>query len=749
MEIYLIIVILLFVLAISDLIVGVSNDAVNFLNSAIGSKVAPRHIILIVASIGILIGTTFSSGLMEVARKGIFNPEMFYLHDIMIVFIAVMLTDILLLDLFNTFGLPTSTTVSIVFELLGSAVAVASIKVLEAGQGIEGIIQYINTSKATAIISGILISVVVAFSVGAVVQFFVRLIFSFDFVHKIKKFGAIWGGFALSFIIYFILVKGANGASFLSENQMNWILNNGGEMIGITFVVCTIILQILSMTTKINILKPIVLAGTFALALAFAANDLVNFIGVPLAGLSSYLIGLASGNPAMELMDELREPVHTQTYLLLIAGIVMVCTLWFSKKAQSVTKTEVNLGRQFEGFERFESSALARVIVRISIVIFEAAKKLIPHSAQVWISKRFDKSNYAPPKIDGEVPAFDLIRASVNLMVASILISFATSLKLPLSTTYVTFMVAMGSSLSDKAWGRESAVYRVNGVFTVIGGWFFTAFMAFIASAIFASAIYFGGMVVIALLGIVAIIIVLRTHVIHKTRSAEMEEEEKNAVDEDSTAQEAITKFVVKTQKILDLVGKTINQSLTYLTLGDRENLRKAKKSAKKITKQTSSIVSNIFKTIQFIDEKDIKENQRIGKIISSVEEISTNLNALSKRTYDHIDNNHAKPGKEQAEELIKLNAVVTSQLAAAQKALEERSGVAYEEFLNARGELKKILKDFDKNQFSRIKKKANSHRNSMLFISILSQVENISDHSVTLVTACLDSLNSIAAKKK
>lgn len=749
MDIYLIIVIVLFVLAVSDLIVGVSNDAVNFLNSAIGSRVAPRHIILIIASIGILIGTTFSSGIMEVARKGIFNPELFYLNDIMVVFLAVMLTDVLLLDFFNTFALPTSTTVSIVFELLGSAVAVASIKVLQAGGGIDGVIDFINTSKAIAIITGILISVVIAFSVGALIQFLIRLLFTFDFVKRVRRFGALWGGFALSFITYFILIKGAKGASFLSEEQMDWIQHHTWEIILVSFVLWTAVFQFLTFTTKINILKPIVLAGTFALALAFAGNDLVNFIGVPLAGLSSYLIGLASSNPATELMDELREPVRTNTLLLLIAGVIMVVTLWFSKKAQSVTKTELNLGRQFEGFERFESSLFARVIVRMSITVFDIIKKIIPLSVQRWIAKRFDNSNYRPPKIDGEVPAFDLIRASVNLMVASVLISFATSLKLPLSTTYVTFMVAMGTSFSDKAWGRESAVYRVNGVFTVIGGWFFTAFMAFTVAAVFATAIYFGGLIVIGILVIIAVVVIARTHIIHKLRSAEMEEEEKSTIEEDSTALEAITKCVNKTQKILDSTGKIINQSINNLISGKRDKLKKAKKSAKKLNKQSNSITSNIFKTIQFLDESDIKENQRFGKIIASVEEIANNLSALSKKTFDHIDNNHSKPGKEQASELNELNNLVNKQIGAAQKVLEERTDTAYTELINTASELKNSIKKFDKNQFGRIKKKVNSNRNSMLFIGILSQVENISDHMITLVNACLDSFESVTGKKK
>ncbi len=750
MELYLVIVVILFILAISDLMVGVSNDAVNFLNSAIGSKVAPRHIIIIVASLGIIVGTTFSSGLMEVARKGIFNPEMFLFQDIMIVFLAVMLTDVLLLDLFNTFALPTSTTVSIVFELLGSAVAIATIKVFEAGSGIDGLIDYINTSKALAIISGILISVVVAFTCGAIVQFLVRLTFTFDFMSRIRKFGGLWGGITLSFITYFIMVKGAKGASFLSEDQMNWILANSWEIIGISFIFWGIVFQILTSVTKINILKPIVLVGTFALALAFAANDLVNFIGVPLAGLASYKIALNSSDPLSLLMDALRGPVKTQTILLLLAGFIMVLTLWFSKKAQSVTKTEVNLGRQFEGFERFESSLVSRVIVRMSISLSNIFRKISPRTLQEGISRRMDKANYVPGKgYDGSTPAFDLLRASVNLVVASILISFATSLKLPLSTTYVTFMVAMGTSLSDKAWGRESAVYRVNGVLTVIGGWFFTAIMAFTAAAAFATIIYYGGVIVIAVLLLIAAYIIFKTHILHKLRSAEEEENERSLSEEDIDSNDAFKKCISKTQSYLEAVDKTITKSLNGLSKGDRDILNKAKKDAKKISKQADSITSSVFKTIQLIEDIEPKEDQRFGKIIASIQEISNNVTALVKRNFDHIDNNHSKPIADQVDELKSLENILSKQIKAVIDNLSTKKESNFKLIQENLLDLKKNIKKFDKNQFKRIKKKATSTRSSMLFISILGDTENISDQINTLAEMCQQTAAPVFKEKE
>lgn len=749
MELYLVIVIVLFVLAISDLVVGVSNDAVNFLNSAVGSRVAPRHIIMIVASIGILVGTTFSSGIMEVARKGIFNPEMFQFPDIMIVFLAVMLTDVLLLDLFNTFGLPTSTTVSIVFELLGSAVAIASIKVIEAGGGFESLMTYINTSKALAIISGILISVVVAFTAGAIIQFLVRILFTFDFMKKVRRYGGLWGGFALSFITYFILVKGAKGASFLSDDQMIWIEAHGWEIIAFSFVAWGIIFQILTVATKINILKPIVLAGTFALALAFAANDLVNFIGVPLAGLSSYLIAEASSNPESLMMDALREPVKTQTLLLLAAGLIMVVTLWFSKKAQSVTKTEVNLGRQFEGFERFESSLISRVIVRMSLSLNDGLKKILPISFQKFIQSRMDKSKYVIEKDKhGVKPHFDMLRASVNLLVASVLISFATSLKLPLSTTYVTFMVAMGTSLSDKAWGRESAVYRVNGVLTVIGGWFFTAFMAFTAAALFASLIYYGGLVVILILLGIAAFVIFRTHLLHKLRSKEEEEDEQSMTEDEKDGVDAINKCVKKTQKYLDAVEKIIGNSFSGLAEGNRNQLNKTKKETKKIRKQADSITSSIFKTIQLLDESEVTEEQRFGKIISSLQEISNNVTGLVQRNFKHIDNNHSKPNKEQVSELNELEKLLSKQIKETIKILSGKNPDKFDEIAELVGELKRAIKSYDKNQFQRIKNKETSTRNSLLFISLIGDVETIAEQVYTLSALCYETAKPMIEEK-
>ncbi len=551
--IYLVILVLLFVLAASDLVVGVSNDAVNFLNSAIGSKVASYKVIMAIAALGILVGAVFSGGMMEVARKGIFNPGEFYFSEIMIIFLAVMVTDIVLLDTYNTFGLPTSTTVSIVFELLGAAVAMASIKLIFIDNGLT-IAQFINSSKALAIISGILLSVAVAFTVGAIIQYFMRIFFSFKFARRIKYIGAIWGGIAFTAMTYFILIKGAKGATFMTSEMVEWIGTHSGMIIIYSFIGWTVLLQILYSLFNVNILKMIVLVGTFSLAMAFAGNDLVNFIGVPIAGFNSYqLFEASSGAEAGNfLMSGLSGKVPTPTLFLLIAGVIMVITLYISKKARTVTQTELSLARQEEGDERFSSSWLSKALVRFSVNSSLVFAKILPDKVIKTIEKQFEPDDEAEKGKDA--PMFDLVRASVNLTVASILISFATSLKLPLSTTYVTFMVAMGTSLSDKAWDRESAVYRVTGVLAVIGGWFLTALSAFVVAFIMVYIFHFGGAVGIFAMVAFVIYILFRTHVIHK-KSKESSTEKTQEV------------HTVTDENIADKSNKTIIKNLKKISV--------------------------------------------------------------------------------------------------------------------------------------------------------------------------------------
>ncbi len=735
MDIFLVLVIILFVLAFSDLIVGVSNDAVNFLNSAIGSKVAPRHIIMIVASLGIVVGTTFSSGIMEVARKGIFHPDQFLLPEIMVIFLAVMLTDVLLLDLFNTFALPTSTTVSIVFELLGSAVAVSLLKIFEANQSLSDLVKYINTSSALAIISGILLSVGVAFTAGAVIQFFTRLIFTFNYEQKIKRYGAIWGGVALTTITYFILVKGAKGSSIITPDTQVWIKSNTDLIILGSIIFWGIILQLLMWFTKIDILKPIVLVGTFALALAFAANDLVNFIGVPLAGLNSYEIGLESLDPLNLSMEALKEPVKSNTILLLLAGLVMVVTLWTSSKAKSVTKTSVDLSRQSEGFEKFNSSLLARAVVRINITVFEFFKKLIPQSVQDFIERRFDNVAYdLKSRADKNLPAFDLLRASVNLMVASMVISFATSLKLPLSTTYVTFMVAMGASLSDKAWGRESAVYRVTGVLTVIGGWFFTAFVAFTVSAIFAIIIYFFQLPATIILVLIAGTIIFRTQVLHKKKEAKQSKLEDEFFESRINSKNSIERFIDKSIDIIKSAKEIIHNTFNGLDKENRDILRESKKLVKDLKSKNNSLISTIFMSLKALPESDVKKDRRYGKIIASLQNIYQSTKNITNESFDHIDNNHNKPNKIQLEEIKVLQDLISKEIEETSRILAEKDFNNTSNLEDLNNSLSEKIKEFDENQVMRIKHGKSTTRGSLLYLDILGETENISDNVTHLI---------------
>ena len=524
---YILMLIALAILATVDLVVGVSNDAVNFLNSAIGSKAIAIRNIMIIASIGVFFGAITSSGMMEVARKGIFNPGMFMFQDIMFIFMAVMITDILLLDVFNTLGMPTSTTVSIVFELLGAAVAISLIKISQNdAESISAIWNYINYEKASLIIFGILLSVVVAFSVGAIVQFVSRLIYSFNFEKRPSYINALFGGFAITAITYFIIIKGMKGTPYYKDVKF-LIEDNTLTIIAGSFLFWTLISQVFIKLFNLNVLKLIIGIGTFSLAMAFSGNDLVNFIGVPIAAWNSYEAWSVSGVEANAFsMEILAKKVPSNVWLLLIAGGIMVVTLWTSSKARNVIKTGIDLSRQGEGHEKFQPNPLSRLVVRASMGINSGITYIFPAKTIAFVDSKFQKPVIELPKDKTyELPAFDMVRASVNLIVAGILISIATSLKLPLSTTYVTFMVAMGTSLADRAWGRESAVYRVAGVINVIGGWFLTAITAFLAAALVAYLISWD-MVMIPVLLVLVAFLIGRNTIIHRKKSKEVKEQE-------------------------------------------------------------------------------------------------------------------------------------------------------------------------------------------------------------------------------
>ncbi len=742
MELIYISLIILIILAVLDLIVGVSNDAVNFLNSAIGSKVASIKTILLIASLGILVGVTFSSGMMEIARKGIFNPSNFVLYELIIIFLSVMLADIILLDLFNTFGIPTSTTVSIIFELLGASVSISLIKIFNTTKNFALLGDYINTDKVLGIISGILLSVIIAFTVGVIFQFISRMIFTFNFAPRLKRYGAVWGGFALSMIVYFILIKGVKGSSFLTIDQIYWIQNNSYIIIISTFAVSTLILQILASVFTINILKPIVLAGTFALAMAFAANDLVNFIGVPLAGFSAFAHAKAFDNPLVVAMDALNDPVKTNTSILLLAGIIMAITLWVSKKARTVTKTEVSLGRQDEGLERFEPFFLARILVRMSTNIIDGIKKFIPTAVINSINKRKDISLYQGQSEEGRPVSFDLIRASVNLVVSSALIAFATSLKLPLSTTYVTFMVAMGTSLADGAWDRESAVYRVSGVITVIGGWFFTAFMAFSISLVYATIIYHLSGIGIILLVALSTYVIWKNHIKHEQKIKIENTIEVYNLRKITDPIPAIKITFEQTGKLLEEVSKSITKSFNGLKLYDRVELKIARNDSKSIQEWVNIIVANIFKTLRLLHKKDISATQRYAQIISNLQDIAESQRDIAVRSYLHVENHHKGLLKIQITELEQVIENLHNLLIFTAQYLKEDKIANLSIIEKKCNKLAHLISEFDKKQIRRVQDGSSKTRLSILFYAYLVNASKIAQSTKNILLIFNESLD-------
>ena len=724
METYLILIIILFILAASDLTVGVANDAVNFLNSAIGSKVAPRHIILSVAAVGVFVGTLFSSGMMEVARKGIFNPEMFRFNDVVCIFLAVMFTDIILLDFYNTFGFPTSTTVSLISALLGGSVAIAIIKIHQSGMFIESLGNYINTGKTIGIFTAIIVSVIVSFVVGAAVQYISRLIFTFNYEKKLKRYGAVWGAFALTSISYFILIKGAKGASFLTDSNIKWINENTVMLLGICWMTFAFILEIIILSTRINILKPIVLTGTFALALAFAANDLVNFIGVPLAGLSSYQIVASSNNPFHISMQALKEPVSVNNLFLIAAGIIMVITLWVNKKARTVTQTEIDLGRQFDGFEKFNSNRSAKEIVRTSIGFGKSIKKIIPDVVLIFIESRFLPKSDETKKAKKEKPPFDLLRASVNLMVASVLISVGTTYKLPLSTTYVTFMVAMATSFADKSWGRESAVYRVSGVLSVISGWFLTAFIAFLISGVFASGMYFGGIPIIVIFCLTALGLIIRTNILHSKKEKK--------ISSIKSSLESIEKNDIKDlidndfKNYLESIKKSNSLIFEGLVSENRKKLKKALELADDLEKSGRNLTSKIIKVTTSLPENYFANKIDCGRIISSINEINSSVFSVSDKVFEHIDNNHSGLSKNARENYTILNSELIKIFDLAISYIKKKDPDKLLLIIESRSELKSIIKTIDKNIIETLQKGESKTRITMLFLNIVYKSEHL-----------------------
>lgn len=744
---YIILVVVLFALAISDLVVGVANDAVNFLNSAVGSKSAPKWLIFLMAALGVLIGAAFSNGMMEVARKGIFHPDMFFFSEIMIVFLAVMITDVIMLDTFNALGLPTSTTVSIVFELLGAAVAVAIVKIRMAGGSVLlELTQYINSDKALAIIAGILVSVVVAFSVGAIVQYITRLIFSFNYRQPMKYFGAIYGGLAITAITYFMLIKGINGSSFASitinggETLSDWISHNTTMVMFASFLGWTVVMQLLKWVFNVKILKVVVLVGTFALAMAFAGNDLVNFIGVPLAGFNSFKAWVAGGQVAPDsfTMEMLAGKVDTPAYMLLIAGLVMIATLVFSKKAHRVIATSIDLSRQNEGTEKFDSSPVARILVRSATMGNKNLIKILPASLLKAIDKRFEPSSYVY-KNEKEQPAFDKIRASVNLVVASILIALGTSLKLPLSTTYVTFMVAMGTSLSDRAWDRDSAVFRVSGVMAVIGGWFLTAIIAFSGAGLIAFIISIGGKFMIFVFIAVAIFMVLRTHLLLKKRGQSSLVDQEDTIDSEDAYEVIITKSTKQIVKAVVSSNYIISLGIEGFLNEDRNKLKLAQKSSKEFSKRSKKNKEKVYSTVQILTGGLVDSGHYYVQMMDYKREMAHAAHFIIDPIVEYSDNNHKPFTPQQNEELVNLTTQTDNFFNLALHTVKEDKYENIDTLIADREKIFEVLEKLEKNQIKRIKNKEVNTRNSLLYFKLNAEVKNLLLHTVNMLKAQRD----------
>lgn len=720
----------LFVLAIVDLNVGVSNDAVNFLNSAIGAKVARFRTILIIASIGVFVGATMSNGMMDIARHGIFQPQMFSFNDLLCIFLAVMVTDVVLLDVFNTLGMPTSTTVSMVFELLGGTFILALLKIASDETGMLGFAELMNTDKALSVILGIFLSVAVAFVFGVIVQWISRMIFTFNYTKNLKWTAGIFGGIATTAIAYFALLKGLKGSSFMTPEIMAWTNEHTWTMIGWCFVVSTILMQILYLC-KVNVFKIVIFMGTFALAMAFAGNDLVNFVGVPLAAYSAYLDFSANGAGQADtfLMGSLNESAKTPFIFLFLSGVIMVYSLATSKKAQNVVKTSVDLSRQDEGEEMFGSSKVARSIVRGSNNVGEFITKYTPKKVLDWLDSRFNKDEVILEK----GAAFDLIRASVNLVLAGLLIVMGTSLKLPLSTTYVTFIVAMGTSLADRAWTRESAVFRITGVLNVIGGWFLTAGIAFSVCALVTIAMYYGGVVVMALFVFAAIFILIKSNFISKSKeevdSQDLLFRNMMATKDPEENWNLLRKHVCITQQnMLDFTWKTYEEVVNGFVNEDLRMLRKAMKHLDAEKSHRKKLRQRELVGMRRIDKQlSLEKNTWFHLASNSGEQLLYCLKRMTEPCKEHVDNNFNPLPKECIEELLPVKKKIVDYIMRSEQIVEDHDYERIDALLAEEDEYKATLSAMRKAQEDRIQMDISQGlKVSLVYLNLLQETQEL-----------------------
>lgn len=731
-------VVFLFVLAVFDLMVGVSNDAVNFLQSAIGAKVAKFKTILTIAAIGIFAGAAMSNGMMEVARNGVFHPSFFSFQDVMFIFLAVMASDIVLLDIFNTLGMPTSTTVSMVFELLGGTFALALMKV--AGDPSLHVADLMNTSKALTMIMAIFVSVAIAFVVGAFVQYISRTLFTFVYKNNSLKWKiGIFGGLAFTAIIYFMLIKGLGNVSFISDAAHEWINTHSWTICGICFVVTAVLSQVL-FALKVNVFKILVLTGTFALAMAFAGNDLVNFIGVPLAGYSSFqdYSANAGGDAAGYMMDSLNGPAHTPVLFLIAAGLIMVISLATSKKAFNVVKTSVDLARQDAGDEMFGSSKMARVLVRFSTNTASALSELVPNGVKRWFAKRFDNENVVLP----QGAAFDEIRATVNLVVSSLLIALGTSLTLPLSTTYVTFMVAMGSSLADKAWGRESAVFRITGVISVIGGWFITAGAAFILCFLVALAMSLGGLTMASILIALSIVLLVRSNIKYKKKQAE----EKGDIifnqmitsEDNAETLRLLTQHIRQGQsQFLDFVNVNYLNVTEGFISEDLSRLQKAESAMRKERQELKQRRRKEMLGLRRIDPGvAIEKSTWFHLGVNSCEDMLYSLRRICDPCEEHIDNSFVPLEKDRIKEFLPLRDTLLYLLKRAVVVISTENYTDSDKLREQCEEFKSCLSSTRQGQIERMQTSKENITVSYVYLNLLQETHEIASSLQHLLRA-------------
>ena len=727
--IYLGFVIFLFVLAIFDLMVGVSNDAVNFLNSAVGAKTASFKVIIIVAAIGVFMGATMSNGMMDIARHGIVLPEHYYMDEVMCIFLAVMITDVILLDIFNSLGLPTSTTVSMVFELLGAAFAMSMVKIANDVTGELSLLNLLNTEKALSVIIAIFVSVAIAFVFGTVIQFIARLFFSFNYKKGLGWKIGIFGGLAVTAIVYFLLINGVKGLTIMTAERKQWIDDNTLLIVGVCFVSFTVIMQVLHWL-KVNVFKVIVLLGTFALAMAFAGNDLVNFIGVPLAGYDTFMhyTTAGGGDPSSFSVAFLNSSAKTPTLFLIIAGAIMVYALATSRKARNVIKTSVDLSKQESGDEMFGSSRVARSLVRNTVNVFNSVLKVIPAGVRQWVDKRMNSDDVILEK----GAAFDMVRASVSLVLAGALIALGTSLTLPLSTTYVTFMVAMGTSLADRAWGRESAVYRITGVISVIGGWFITAGAAFIAAGVVVLALYYGGIVMaIVLMALVVFLLIKSGKMLKKKAQRSADDELFDKMISAKTKEEVwplLQQHVKMTedtnlQFVADAYGKITNGFIKE-DLRELRHASNAIKEAKKMLKKSRR--KELICLRRAVDQTAIEKNTWLHLGINSCQQLNYCLRRLCEPCEEHVDNNFESLPQECVKEFVPLRDNVVYMIDRAKEIIDTADYASINEFRVEASKLKASFSELRNKQLDRLRIADTNIAVSYVYLNMIQESEEM-----------------------